>query len=92
MKSLPQQIPSHGIVTGQESLLHLGGDARPLVLFDELRKRVGAHTTWHGCEGEVVRQLGDRSVIGGSVWLTHSIAPDTKVYNTPPELTISTAE
>ena len=36
--------------------------------------------------------IGDRSVIGGSVWLTHSIAPDSKVYNNPPELTISTAD
>ena len=33
--------------------------------------------------------IGDRSVIGGSVWLTHSVAPDSKVYNTAPVLNIS---
>ncbi len=36
--------------------------------------------------------IGDRSVIGGSVWLTHSVAPDSKVYNSAPVLNISTAE
>ena len=33
--------------------------------------------------------IGDRSVIGGSVWLTHSVAADSKVYNTAPVLNIS---
>ena len=34
--------------------------------------------------GETV--VGARSVIGSNVWLTHSVAPDTKVLYVPPEL------
>ena len=34
-------------------------------------------------------KIGDRSVIGGNVWLTRSVAPDSKVYNTPPVLNIT---
>ena len=34
--------------------------------------------------GETV--VGARSVIGANVWLTHSVAPDTKVLYVPPEL------
>ena len=34
-------------------------------------------------------KIGDRSVIGGNVWLTRSVAPDSKVYNSPPVLIIT---
>jgi serine O-acetyltransferase len=30
--------------------------------------------------------IGARSVIGGNVWITHSVAPDTKVFLKEPEL------
>lgn len=30
--------------------------------------------------------IGARSVIGGNIWLTHSVPPDTKVVLNPPEL------
>lgn len=29
--------------------------------------------------------IGSRSVIGGNVWLTHSVPPDSRVYNQQPE-------
>ncbi len=32
--------------------------------------------------------IGQNSVIGGNVWLTHSVAPNTKVYNEEPSLII----
>jgi serine O-acetyltransferase len=35
--------------------------------------------------------VGARSVVGGSVWLTRSVPPDTKVLYQPPELKIKTS-
>lgn len=35
-------------------------------------------------------EIGPRSVIGGNVWLTHSIPPDSKVMLNPPELIVKT--
>ncbi len=38
--------------------------------------------------GETV--IGHHSVIGGNVWLTHSVPPHSKVYNTQPSLVVKT--
>jgi serine O-acetyltransferase len=36
--------------------------------------------------------IGRGSIIGGNVWLTHSVSPYSKVYNQQPSPTIKTEE
>jgi serine O-acetyltransferase len=36
--------------------------------------------------------IGDNSVIGGNVWLTHSVPPGSKVYNQQPQPVIRNAD